>query len=259
MDLLQVSLTDRWGIEWALTRGAPGKPGVYLMGPVGLAAPIQVTARATTSQVGVTPVSWKADQMEATWNLGFRADDAPLAEVWSLFLRGLTPLVPSTLRVTHPSRGTLTCPIVRTSEDPAPDKSPFTPGLPSLKADIPITSYQGCWQGEANSYEGERIVANSGDLPAWPTVQWSGAGASVTAPAIGKVALPDTGGRVAVLDTDPARASKVTVDGVDAPDLWRGMRGRLFPLPVEPHSTATWTFDECVGRLVSRHSHMWRW
>jgi hypothetical protein len=259
MDLLQVSLTDRWGIEWALTRGAPGQRGVYLMGPVGLASPIQVTARATTSQVGVTPVSWKADQMEATWKLGFRADSAPLLEVWSLFLRGVTPLVESTLRVTHPSRGTLTCPIVRTSEDPAPDKSPATPGLPSLTVDIPVTSYQGCWHGETNNYQGASTLGNSGDLPSWPVVQWSGAGASVTAPGIGRVVLPDAGGRTAVLNTDPALASQVTVDGVDAPDLWRGMRGRLFPLPVEPHSTATWSFDGCVGRLVSRHSHMWRW
>lgn len=259
VDPLQLSLTDRWGIQWALTRNAPGKVGVDLMGPVGLASPIQVTARQTTSQVGVSPVSWRTGQMEATWKLGFRADAEPLSEIWSLFLRGLTPLVPATLRATIPKRGTLSCPIVRTSEDPEPDKSPYTPGLPSLKVDIPVTSYQGCWHGETVSHRGASTLANSGDLPTWPVVQWSGANASVTAPGIGEVALPDTGGRTAVLETDPAFASRVTVDGVDAPDLWRGMRGRLFPAPVDAHSTARWSFDGCVGRLTSRHSHMWRW
>lgn len=259
MEQLQVSLTDRWGIQWGLTGGAAGRSGVYLMGPVGLASPIEVTARQTTQQVGVTPVGWTAQQMDATWKLGFRGDDDPLYEVWSLFLRGLTPLVPSTLRVTNPARGTLTCPVVRTSEDPQPEKSPYTAGLRSLTVDIPVVSYQGCWHGETVSHRGESVLANSGDLPAWPVVQWSGAGASVTAPGIGTVPLPDTGGRVAVLETDPAVASRVKVDGVDAPDLWRGMRGRLFPLPVDAHSTARWTFADCVGRLTSRHSHMWRW
>ncbi|WP_291478501.1 hypothetical protein [Corynebacterium sp.] len=259
MDQMQVDLTDRWGIQWALTGNAPGRPGVHLMGPVGLASPIQVTARQTTSQVGVSAVSWKSEQMEATWKIGFRGDDQPLSETWAMFLRGLTPLVPSTLRVKVPKRGILTCPVVRTSVDPEPDKSPYTRGLKSLIVDIPVTSYQGCWHGETVSHRGPSTLANSGDLPSWPVVQWSGAGASVTAPGIGEVALPDTGGRTAVLETDPAFASRVTVDGVDAPDLWRGMRGRLFPAPVDAHSTARWTFDGCVGRLTSRHSHMWRW
>jgi hypothetical protein len=259
VDQLQVSLTDIWGVQWALTRGAPGRPGVYLMGPVGLASPIEVTARATTSQVGVTPVGWKAEHMETTWDLGFRGDDEPLLEVWSLFLRGLSPLQESTLRVTLPSRGTLSCPLVRTSEDPEPEKSPATPGLPSLQVQVPVTSWQGCWHGETVAHRGESVVANAGDLPAWPTIRWSGSGASVTAPGIGKVPLPDAGDRVAVLETDPAVAARVRVGGVDAPDLWRGMRGRLFPLSVPGFGTARWSFDGCVGYLTSRHSHMWRW
>lgn len=259
LDDLQVSLVDRWGIQWALTRGAPGRTGVYLMGPVGLASPIEVTARQTTQQIGITPVGWTAAQMSTTWDLGFRGDDTTLLEVWSMFLRGLNPLVPSTLRVTMKSRGTLECPLVREAQDPEPDKSPATIGLKSLQVQVPVISYQGCWNGETLSYRGPSVLANSGDLPAWPTVRWTGAGAAVTAPGIGRVPLPDAGSRAAVLETNPEVASRVTVDGVDAPDLWRGMRGRLFPLPVGGFSTAQWTFDGCVGSLTSRHSDMWRW
>lgn len=258
-DQIQVSLTDRWGIQWALTRNAPGRIGVDIMGPVGLATPVERTTRSTTSQVGVTGTSWRAGQMEATWKLGFRGDDAPLSEVWSMFLRGLSPFSPSVLRVTHRGRGTLTCPIVREADDPEPEKSPYTSGLRSLTVDVPVVSDQGCWHGETVSHHGVSTLSNTGDIDSWPTISWSGAGASVTAPGIGEVPLPDTGGRTAVLETDPAFASRVTVDGVDAPDLWRGMRGRLFPLPVSAHSTTRWTFDGCVGRLTSRHSHMWRW
>lgn len=260
MDHLQVSLTDRWGIQWALTATAPGMKGVELMGPVGLASPIERTARATTSQIGVTQTGWKADQMEATWDLRFSPENGKsLMEIWSLWLRGVTPLVPSTLRVTHPNRGTLTCPIVRVSEDPAPSRSPDSDRTPSLQVDIPVISDQGCWHGETKSHRGVSTLANAGDLPAWPVVEWSGSGAYVVAPGIGKVPLPATGGRKATLETDPARASRVQVDGVDAPDLWRGMRGRLFPVPVDAHSTAKWEFSGSIGRLTSLHSHMWRW
>ncbi|MGP9758851.1 hypothetical protein [Corynebacterium sp. AOP12-C2-36] len=257
---MQISLTDRWGIQWALSDTAPGRKGAVLMGPVGLASPIQVTARQTTSQVGVSPVSWKTEQMEASWSLRLHREETDdLMETFSLLMRGVTPLAESILRVTHRGRGTLTCPIVRTSVEPDLEQSPDSIRLPWLDVDFDVTSYQGCWHGETVSHHGGSTLANAGDIPAWPVVQWAGANASVTAPGIGEVPLPDTGGRTAVLDTDPAFASRVTVDGVDAPDLWRGMRGRLFPAPVDAHSTARWRFDGCVGRLTSRHSHMWRW
>lgn len=257
---MQISLTDRWGIQWALSDTAPGRKGVSLMSPVGLASPIQVTARQTTSQVGVSPMSWKAGPMEAPWSLRLhREGGADLRESFYMLIRGVTPLVESTLRVTHPGRGTLTCPIVRTSDPVDPEQAPDSIRMPWLDIDFDVTSYQGCWHGETISHRGVSTLSNTGDLDSWPVVEWSGAGASVTAPGIGEVALPDTGGRTAIMETDPAFASRVTVDGVDAPDLWRGMRGRMFPAPVDAHSTAKWTFDGCVGRLTSRHSHMWRW
>ncbi|GEM_PF-5679502 len=256
-----VSLVDPWGTEWALTRGAPGRTGVYLMGPVGLQTPVEHTARSTSQQIGATPIGWAADQMKATWKLGFRGDDGDdLLKVWSKFFRGFGPFDACELRSTLREKGTLTCPVIRGSEDISPEKSPATIGLPSLQIDAPVISFQGCWHGETTTYTGtNQIVANPGDLPTWPLIQWKGSGAFVTAPGIGRVALPNTGTRLAELDTDPENASRVRVDGTDAPDLWRGMRGRLFPTPVERQSEAVWGFEKCTGLVTPRYTTMWRW
>lgn len=252
-----VTLHDRHGVPWALTRGAPGRSGVDLMGPVGLRTKVEVHTRSTTQQVGASPIGWVGDPMEATWRLGFHAEEDPLPEVHGLFDRGVSPLVDCLVDVTLPGKGTLQAPVRVDLGDV--EKSPATPGLMGLVVDATVKSLQGCWLGMPVEYEGLSLVQNRGDLPVWPQVHWAGAGASVTAPGIGRVPLPNTGGRLAVLDTSPETASRVQVGGVDAPDLWRGMRGRFFPLPVEGFSHAEWRFDRCVGVVRSAHSTMWGW
>lgn len=260
-DLYQVSLTDAHGVQWALTRYAPGRKGMWLMAAPDLAAAVEVNARATTDQVGATPVGWHIDPMEGSLKLGFHVEDAPLVEAWSSFVRGFTAFEPSVLHSVLPGRSVQSCRVWLKGEMPEPERSPATPGLRSFEVDVPIISYDGCWRGETTRYTGKNVVVrNSGDLPLYPLVRWSGSGAWVTAPIIGRVDLPDTGTRIAVLDTTPAKSTKVTVDGEPAPDLWRRLRGQVFPLPVPPYSTASWGFHGgAVGLCTPLSTTRWRW
>lgn len=252
-----VSLTDIHGTKWALTRGAPGRSGVDLMGPLGLRTKFTVNARSTTQQIGATMTGWSGDPMESTVKLGIHAEDTPLIEVHARFERGVAAVQESLLDVTVDGKGTVQAPVLVSLTDP--DKSPATPGLMGVHVDATMKSLQGCWLGLPEEHTGQVLITNPGDLPIWPTVRWTGADAAVTAPGIGRVMLPNAGGRVAELETNPEVASRVRVDGMDAPDLWRGMRGRLFPLPIPGFSTATWAFDGCVGITRSAHSTPWRW
>lgn len=252
-----VSLTDIHGTPWALTRGAPGRSGVDLMGPLGLRTPITVNARSTTQQVGATMTGWSGGPMESTVKLGIHAEDAPLAEVHGLFERGVSSRIEATLDVTLPNKDTVRAPVLISLTDA--EKSPATAGLHGIHIDATMKSLQGCWLGLPEEHTDRSIIYNPGDLDIWPTIRWTGAGKSVTAPGIGVVPLPNAGSRVAELETSPEVASRVRVDGVDAPDLWRGMRGRLFPLPIKATSSEEWTFSGCVGITRSAHTNPWRW
>ena len=149
-------------------------------------------------------------------------------------------------------------------------KSPLYPGhgkgtgtIPAntgKMVDVPVVCYEGCWRGETTRHTGEVVIHNPGDLPLWPRVRWQGNGVTtVTAPGVGQVELPRTGNRLAVLDTDPAKASMITVGGEPAPDLWRRLRGRVFPQPIPPGGRATWVFGGgATGMVTPLFTSMWR-
>lgn len=258
--LYNVSLDDSAGVTWALTRYAHGRRGMWLMGPPELSAKVDVKTRATTTQVGATPIGWSIDKMEGSLKLGFHAEDAPLAESWRLFVRNVTPFDESVLRVVVPGKTALSCRLLVKDRVPDPGVSPATLGLRSFTVDVPVVCYEGCWRGETTRHTGEVVIHNPGDLPLWPRVRWQGNSAvTVTAPGVGQVELPRTGNRVAVLDTDPAKASMITVGGEPAPDLWRRLRGRVFPQPIPPRGKATWVFGGgATGMVTPLFTSMWR-
>lgn len=264
-----LSLEDTYGTLWALTAGAPGRSGVWVTGPPDLRTPIKRTARATTRQIGQTVVGWFADAMEGELPLAIRGDDESLWETFRLLQRGLSPFEDSTLIAGIDSAGELTCPIRLTSSLPMPDKkSPATVGIKQVDISVPVWSQDGCWKTppirfDATATTGTTITRqfiNNGDLDAELAVEWTGSGAWFEMPdPVGRVDLPDTHGRKAVLDCDPAMAAQVTVGGAPSPTLWREMRGRLLPSMATPRSTTTWKFHNCVGVFRERHTTMWRW
>ena len=255
-----VSLTDIHGTEWSLTRGAPGREGLILMGPPNLQSDIDVKEQAPVGQIGARMVGWSAGKMSGDMDLLIQSTkNEALIEVWSLLNRGLSTFTPARLRVRTPQYGVAMCGIVLDGGMPMPKKSPGTPGLQTLEANLKLVSFDGCYRSETHRVTGEAKLNNPGDLPLWPRVEWTGSGAVVTAPGIGAVKLPDTGSKKAVLETDPSTGSRITVDGQDDPVLWRKMRGQFFPLPVQPFSAGDWTFTKCHGVYESLHTNPWRW
>lgn len=267
MDGYAVTLTDSRGEQWALTDGSPGRSGVWLMGPPDLRAEVTSGVRATTQQIGARVTGWAIDPMVGTLKLGLWDEKrAGHLEAWSRLARGLSVFADSELAVVTPGHGDA---VTRFRVDgglPMPDTSPANCD-PLFEVDVPVISYEGCWRGDRWVVsEASTEWVNRGDLPARALVRWSGAGASVRVREVGGafdtgvVALPPApAGAVAELDLDPAVASRVQVDGVDHPGLWRAMRARIFPEIMPGQEVVVSLTGEAEVDLSARLTTPWRW
>lgn len=85
---------------------------------------------------------------------------------------------------------------------------------------VDLVCDDGFWSSRTFTSSGHTEITNAGDLPLWPSVVWSGAGASVTVPSGVSFTLPTppSGSRVMLLDPHESMA---VLDGeVLDRDLW---------------------------------------
>lgn len=263
-----VTMTDSVGEQWALTDGAPGRSGVWLMGPPDLQSKVIAGVRSTTRQIGGRATGWAIDPMVGTLKLGLWDEvGAGHLPVWSPLMRGLSMFDDCELTVVTPGHGDAVTRFRVDGALPMPDRSPANRDSPAFEVSVPVVSYEGCWSGD-------RVVStapvttweNLGDLPARGLVRWSGPGASVrirergSAFDTGVVSLPTApAGKQAELDLDPAVASRVQVDGVDHPGLWRAMRARFFPEIMPGHEVEVILTGVAEVDLAARMTSPWRW
>lgn len=254
----KLSLVDTRGVMWALTRDAPGREGLWASKGLDLRAAVQHGSRATTTQVGETFTGWAADKMEGSLEVAVVSTSTEsLWEVWQQFHAGLNPTIPAKL-VAGTHNGFELSTEVFIPSFQVPDKSPATPGLTRVDTSLELVSMLGCWVTRPKVLPtGPQQLRNRGSFPLWPKVLWRGE-SEVRAPGGVTVKLPDTRGKAALLDTDPAVAGKIVVDGVVDRLLWIGMRGQYFPTPVAPGELQTWEVRG-GGRLIvqEKYSTMW--
>lgn len=261
-----VTLLDTNHVEWALTDGAPGRSGVWLMGPPDLQSEINSATRATTKQIGAEPTGWSIDPMTGTLQFGLWSTEG-LLEPWSAFVNGLSPFRDSVLTVVTPGHGEAVARVRLDGQVPMPDQSPASRGLLTLAFDVPVVAYAGAWEADVTvSSQSSTSWINLGDLPARGLIRWSGPGATVRIREVGGafdtgvVALPTPpAGVTAELDLDPAVASRVTVDGEPNPVLWRAMRARFFPDILPGHDVVVTLTGVAEVELAARITHPWRW
>lgn len=260
----QASLTDINGAQWALTDDAPGQTGAWLMGPPGLKTPVTVTSRATTTQIGATPSGWSGDPMEGTLKVKLWNEGDGLLRRWLELQAGFSTFEDAELLMRTPGFGDATALLRLNGDFPDPEVSPASHNLQELDIEIPVKAWAGCWFADQTVATDTLTWTNDGDLPARGLVTWTGVGATIRLRDAagsfdtGPITLPATP-VPAVLELDPGVASRVTINGEDAPDLWRAMRARIFP-EIHPHMTVLvdLTGDAEID-LTARLTKPWRW
>lgn len=120
-------------------------------------------------------------------------------------------------------------------------------GEPLLEMEIPLVSFDGVWRAKPQR---GRTVTNDGDVAIYPTIEWSGAGASVRWPSGLDMQLP-TVASLSRLDTSPWGGFTVRTGGTVNVAASKAVAG--FSEPVPPGKTVTLGLSKCeavwrVGR-----------
>lgn len=260
------ALTYR-GVDRSVWQLASGAQGVHLLSLDGLVGSVSEATTTAPGRVGVirtgAPV---VPPMTGTIKVSLRGADAspaaPTPGVLRAWRRAWSHLVAGELMLGS-SESTLLRAAVRLAEPLGPPAhDPFDLPFAQHELSLSVVVDAGCWSAAPETYSGSGqpvVVANRGDLVAWPAVEWAGAGRSITGPGVAPLALPPTPGG-AVIDTDPATGTVITVDGEPDPDLWSQLRGRSFPVGVPARGRSTWTFSPGTTATVTpRVLDPWSW
>lgn len=118
-----------------------------------------------------------------------------------------------------------------------PDVAPD--GEPLIEVEIPLVSFDGVWRSPPK--RGASIV-NDGDVPIWPTFEWSGPSASVRWPSGLDTALPSVAA-LSTLDTSPQGGFTVRTSGRINTAASSQVTG--FSEPVPPGGSASLGLSRC--------------
>lgn len=255
------------GSVWQLAGPGQGAEGVRLGSLAGLVGSASAETTVAPGRVGVirtgVPV---VPVMSGTVNVVISGMDAspkrPTPGVLRAWRRAWSHLVEGELMIGS-SESTLLRAAVRLSDPLGPPANdPFDHPGQRHERSLSVVADSGCWLGPSTPYPGTGepvVVHNRGDLVAWPLVEWSGSGRSITGPGVAPLSLP-TAPDGATVNTDPATGTVITVGGEPDPDLWSQLRGRSFPVGVPPHGQAEWTFSPGTTATVTpRVLDPWGW
>lgn len=266
------------GSYWRLAGDSEGRDGVIVRdgGLEGLVAEVETYTAPGAQSTGGRVTGMDVEPMSGTLTyiadpifvpLGERVGQEPVhtAALYRAWRRAwsLNPHRTGTLYLS-PSGGETLTTTVRAASFPGPSDSPDSPDAGWLEGDINVVSDLGLWLAERIGVQPGEVWINSGDLPAWPTVEWSGSGQSLTVPGLSApIPLPAAGARVCRYDTDPATGGLVTdvATGETVSALWRQMRGARPPRPIEPgEGTSGWSTTSGAQLYVQpRVLDPWAW
>ncbi|MBB1033400.1 hypothetical protein G6031_03215 [Dietzia sp. CQ4] len=266
--------------SWRIAGDGEGREGVVVVaeGLEGLVAEVKVHTEPAAAATGMRPLGFDVEEMNGTLSYlvgdDFLAADSGLGYgpdvVDAIYRRWraawtLNPLHPAgggLLTAHAPGKPALST-RVRATKMPGPERSPDAPSGDWVAGEMDIVSDSGIWVGEDEPVAPGRVWRNSGDLPVYPQIHWTGSGKSFTPPGLSTpVALPSTSTPL-VLDTDPATGGVIRADtpggALDHP-AWRAMRGRRVPRPVEIGGTTDgWVLGGCTMSCRVLVIDPWAW
>lgn len=266
------------GSHWRLAGDSEGMEGVIVRdgGLQGMVGEVETYTAPGAQSTGARVTGLDVEPMTGTLTyiadpifvpLGDRIGEEPehAAALYRAWRRAwsLNPYRTGTLRLSPSGGDTLTT-TVRAASFPGPSDSPDSPNADWLEGEVDVISDLGVWlAGRVAPGPGE-VWVNSGDLPVWPTIEWTGSGQSLTAPGLSDpIPLPAAGARVCKYDTDPATGGLVTdtETGETVSALWRQMRGARPPWPIEPGGSNTgWSVTPGAQLYVQpRVLDPWAW
>lgn len=243
--------------EWTLVGERQGAQGAEAAKVSGFIASPDTTVEARPARTGHVVSGFTVPPMTGTLDLTVSSqlvdgETRELDDIFDALALAWSPLVDGELTWVS-DRGVLMRTRARLASGgfPMPDRSPTerAPGQPVRRVPLSLSvqCLDGLWIGPQSApYTGAVQVLNAGDLDDYPRIEWVGSGATVSGPGIPEFTLPTTA-VPAVWDTDPATGGMVTIDGQPATALRQQMRGRVAPVPIEPGTTAPWTFTGCTA------------
>ena len=273
-----LSYTGVDGSYWRLAGDAEGRDGVLVPegGLDGLVASVEAYTAPGSTSTGGRVTGLDVEQLEGT--ISYLVDpifvpanervgqepehSAALYRAWRNAW-SLNPHRTGTLRL-RPSDGDTLTTTVRAASISSPEVSPDHNSPGWLEGEINVIGDLGVWLAGREIVPDGSVFVNTGDLPLWPTIEWSGSGQSLTVPGLSApILLPAAGARVYRYDTDPATGGIITdaETGEVATQLWRQLRGARPPRPIEPgQSTDGWDTTAGASLYVQpRVLDPWAW
>lgn len=233
-----VSVLSDSGQEWRLTDDPQARVAIKAGGMSGMVAKSSETAVSVTGRPGSRPVASRVDTLAPSWDLVFIDRDGhglgeDVAEWLAAWREGVTVLVDSSLgRLSTRGR-------VPPDMDVAPEFNPFASRVQWGKLEMPWPwmADRPVWE-KVESGTGRVEIINWGDVPAIPTVSWSGEGESITVggTTIELPAVPVPARMV----LDHARNCVVTDESgvrLDAASAWSRTRALDLSMVVQPRRT----------------------
>lgn len=261
-----VSYRGADGPLWELAGDRGGSQGVILGNITGLVGSASASTTTAPGRVGVVRTGVPVvPVMSGTLQVVISGADAsprrPTPGVLRQWRRSWSHLAAGELWIGSPETAIWRAAVRLVDPLPPPVNDPFDhPGQRHIM-ELAIESESGCWIGPPETVTGGGgpvTLHNVGDLTAWPVVEWTGAGRTITAPGIEPLTLPTTS-KVARIDTNPATGTVITVDGQPDPGLWSQLRGRSFPGGIPAGGHAEWAFSVGTTATVTpRALDPWR-
>lgn len=246
------------GSLWQLAGHQGGAQGVTLASVAGLVGSASASTTTAPGRVGVVRTGVPVvPVMAGTVRVVVSGADAspkrPTPGVMRAWRRAWSHLVDGELSISSSETSVVRAAVRLVDPIPPPATDPFDHPGERHVVELEVEAETGVWLGipEIIAGTGDPVtVRNFGQLVAWPVVEWSGSGHTITAPGIDPIELPDTS-QVARINTDPATGTVITVDGEPNPDLWSQLRGRSFPVGIPAHGEAEWVFSPGTTATVT--------
>lgn len=226
------------GQEWELT-SLDWVAGIRAGGIEGLVGEPTDVAVSTPGEAGQVLDSQEYPAMRGTLRFAVRGDGEKSADdVWAELRQSFRHKQYGTLILRGSAYGNLSAATRRGGVIPPPLVDPASEEV-ILDVDVPVISDEGCWWTDTLTGTGTVTVSNSGDVPVYVKIRWSGSGGVVTLPSGATFTLPATP-IPRILHLSSAQSLVVLTDsGVVDPILWKQVRGVALPelVPAEESRT----------------------